>query len=959
MTEGVIPFAVYVVKKGLVMQKSVLFLVSSIMAFMISLTGCGGGDGGSDTVTSMSTSQTVLGPLAGATISVYRLNDLNSSIENIVANTNTTDLEKAGTFSLALNGIGNDEWLLLKSTGGVDIDANDDGIIDINKTKNRGVIYAIAQAKDIREGIYITVMSDIIYRRLSSENNLADLNNSAIFSKINALVSNYLNDVNGDGVITYSDIVSFSPSRDKLKSKIDWNDMLDIYISAIHNGNDDKTLQKKLNFVMTVNQLSGYSHENNSTALLVKSQSATTTIIKTIDSDLDGSANAAIMEQSNGKVFAQTKIYQNAAGENGFKYAITNEHGDTLHIYFNGAGNLLAGMSENDLQNLADSGQISFTQISDSNGTHIKLTFPKSIMSLWSDTNMTIKLNNTYLKKEYLKVINNDPVISWNIHPICTDNNGDYIDCEDFCADSDNIDEPQCAYKKPTCVDQNASIFSKIIHGVCVDYKLPDDNITSITLTQEPILYNNSNDLTVNYREGQNGCQASEIHLFDVDALEDAVIKVKNSSNYQVCISNKNNAFNLTNTGTELFSYNSEGLVNQALTLANVVKLGTDSSSYTIVAEISREEPEDSTVSGWSSLLSFESISNNGNIGDAGYEQNRILWIGVKNTNVNYHKVVSPVTGRIWLDRNLGASRVCRSLTDSLCYGNYYEWGRNADGHENSYSNTTFNQASSIGGAGSSFIIAGTNTGNNDWFPNDSSGQLRISNWSRTNGSSVCPIGYRVPTKAEFVKEMAYVDYIPNEMFSFLKLPYSGWRKADGGTLEGQGVFGEILLNSLHSTSPLMHDIFRIENGLASFGWSNPIGGASVRCIQDTGTSSSSSISSAKIVFDTQNNLMWQKIDDGNLYDFNSAKNYCTNLSLGGYSDWRLPDIGVLKLLVDSTKSNPSINPLFANTKGDYYWSSTVFQQSGSTSLVGVVNFQNGQSTQHSSAYNHYVRCVR
>jgi hypothetical protein len=49
---------------------------------------------------------------------------------------------------------------------------------------------------------------------------------------------------------------------------------------------------------------------------------------------------------------------------------------------------------------------------------------------------------------------------------------------------------------------------------------------------------------------------------------------------------------------------------------------------------------------------------------------------------LTYGLVLSPDTGRVWLDRNLGASQVCTSVTDTACYGDLYQWGRAKDGHE-------------------------------------------------------------------------------------------------------------------------------------------------------------------------------------------------------------------------------------------------------------------------------------
>ena len=39
-------------------------------------------------------------------------------------------------------------------------------------------------------------------------------------------------------------------------------------------------------------------------------------------------------------------------------------------------------------------------------------------------------------------------------------------------------------------------------------------------------------------------------------------------------------------------------------------------------------------------------------------------------------------TGRIWMDKNLGAKRVATSPNDSLAFGFYFQWGRESDGHQ-------------------------------------------------------------------------------------------------------------------------------------------------------------------------------------------------------------------------------------------------------------------------------------
>lgn len=49
---------------------------------------------------------------------------------------------------------------------------------------------------------------------------------------------------------------------------------------------------------------------------------------------------------------------------------------------------------------------------------------------------------------------------------------------------------------------------------------------------------------------------------------------------------------------------------------------------------------------------------------------------------LTYQLVTNITTGRVWLDRNLGATQVATSLNDSAAYGDLYQWGRSSDGHQ-------------------------------------------------------------------------------------------------------------------------------------------------------------------------------------------------------------------------------------------------------------------------------------
>jgi len=131
----------------------------------------------------------------------------------------------------------------------------------------------------------------------------------------------------------------------------------------------------------------------------------------------------------------------------------------------------------------------------------------------------------------------------------------------------------------------------------------------------------------------------------------------------------------------------------------------------------------------------------------------------------------------------------------------------------------------------------------------------------------------------------------------------------------------------------------------------------------------------AGTVTDNVTNLRWQKCSAGlsgatcatgtaATYQWDgpttSAISYCETLSFGGFTDWRLPNTKELSSLVDDTRVNPSIDPLFPNTQTSspfYYWSSTTY--AGSTASAWHVNFGGGYVLSYVKTNTGYVRCVR
>jgi len=216
-----------------------------------------------------------------------------------------------------------------------------------------------------------------------------------------------------------------------------------------------------------------------------------------------------------------------------------------------------------------------------------------------------------------------------------------------------------------------------------------------------------------------------------------------------------------------------------------------------------------------------------------------------------YNTITSPTTTKVWLDRNLGATQVCISLSDTACYGDYYQWGRNIDGHEESNSTTTSTPAIDINSSGSSFITNSSSPW--DWTTSDSNGALRSANWSKIDGSSVCPVGYRVPTIDELLAEGITNN---DDAYTKLKFPSAGNRDGGSGSLGSQGSWG-----SFWSSSPDGSTSKGLYFGSSSAGWGTGFraDGLSVRCVEDFPTFErgfSTSWLEGKTLYDVyQNNL--------------------------------------------------------------------------------------------------------
>ena len=185
----------------------------------------------------------------------------------------------------------------------------------------------------------------------------------------------------------------------------------------------------------------------------------------------------------------------------------------------------------------------------------------------------------------------------------------------------------------------------------------------------------------------------------------------------------------------------------------------------------------------------------------------------------------SPITGKIWMDRNLGADRVAISSTDASAYGHLYQWGRGTDGHQIRTSGTTTTLSSSDTPGHGNYILAPDS-------PYDWRSPQNDNLWQGVKGiNNPCPEGYRLPTEAEINAER--LSWTGNDAAgafnSALKLPMGGFRGSTGA-LSNVGNHGRYWTSTV---SGFNSRYLAFDSSSASIGTSRRSAGRSVRCIKD------------------------------------------------------------------------------------------------------------------------------
>jgi len=199
-------------------------------------------------------------------------------------------------------------------------------------------------------------------------------------------------------------------------------------------------------------------------------------------------------------------------------------------------------------------------------------------------------------------------------------------------------------------------------------------------------------------------------------------------------------------------------------------------------------------------------------------------WIG--DTASTALTVTNPTTGKTWMNRNLGASQVADSSTDTAAYGYLYQWGRLTDGHQIRTSGTTTTLSSSDNPGNGNFILA-------PGSPYDWRSPQNDNLWQGVSGTNnPCPSGYRLPTETEWTNERNSwsSNNAAGAFASPLKLTVGGYR------LNSSGALGTVGSNGYYRSSTVSganaRNLYFYSNG-AGMSSLHRADGFSVRCIKE------------------------------------------------------------------------------------------------------------------------------
>ena len=117
-------------------------------------------------------------------------------------------------------------------------------------------------------------------------------------------------------------------------------------------------------------------------------------------------------------------------------------------------------------------------------------------------------------------------------------------------------------------------------------------------------------------------------------------------------------------------------------------------------------------------------------------------------------------------------------------------------------------------------------------------------------------------------------------------------------------------------------------------------------------------------ITDMVTGLMWQQVDGGEM-TIENASTYCNSLTLGGYTDWRLPTPMESFSILNLQRNNPALNTTYFPSSGADYWWTNTFQMNDNTKVWctnaggGIGNKPKLETISAGGNKSYHVRAVR
>lgn len=191
--------------------------------------------------------------------------------------------------------------------------------------------------------------------------------------------------------------------------------------------------------------------------------------------------------------------------------------------------------------------------------------------------------------------------------------------------------------------------------------------------------------------------------------------------------------------------------------------------------------------------------------------------------NINPVSIVISKTGRVWMDRNLGAQRPAVNSKDSKAFGDLYQWGRPKDGHQIRSSKLQQLKSKSSRPEHANFIISTSIP--HHWQSNAESPRT----WDMNNNP--CPSGFTIPSQAEWLAEMESWEFhhAQGALESTLKLPLAGSRGKKDGIIYDKGHMARYWALDADGVEAFALDL---DSSQAKISKHFKAGGFSIRCIR-------------------------------------------------------------------------------------------------------------------------------